>query len=137
MDVSAKILDLKTVPVTVLWIFAVTGFLVLFGTVLWILPPGLRRGPLLRALPLALLLFVHPALTRDPRSDLFFEGSFGLSCLVLLTMGRMPADMPSARDPAIRLHPAYPKVRRRGVIAGVTWATLFVALIVLAGIFVR
>lgn len=49
--------------------------------------------------------------------------------LSLLTMGRMPADMPSARDPACRSHPEYPKVARRGLVAtGLTVVSTGVAI---------
>jgi hypothetical protein len=45
---------------------------------------------------------------------LWFTGLLGIGIgVALLSVGRMPTDMPSARDPAVREHPMYLVVVRR------------------------
>ena len=77
--------------------------------------------------PLAMVL-----LSRD-RAFLWYAATciaaVGLS---LLTIGRMPADMPSARDSACRSHPEYQRIARRGAIPSVVMLVLIAAGIVLS-----
>lgn len=137
MPTAATVLNLATLPLWALWVFALIGLMCLFGVVLWILPPRLRRRYPAVAL-LAIALFSgDAALARDPRPVLWFGGLIGIGCLVLLSMGRMPADMPSARDPAVRQHPLFPAVARRGRIAGIALIIVAVTLVVLSAVFVR
>jgi hypothetical protein len=134
---AAIVLNLAAVPLWALWVFALIGLACLFGVALWILPPRLRRRyP--AVILLAIALFVaRAALARDPRAVLWFGGVLGIGCLVLLSMGQMPADMPSARDPAVREHPLYPAIARRGRIAGIAMVIVAATLVVLSAVFVR
>jgi hypothetical protein len=52
-------------------------------------------------------------------------------------MGRLPSDMPSAQDPAIREHPQFKKYERRGFAAGIAIALLLLAMVVLTEVFVE
>jgi hypothetical protein len=52
-------------------------------------------------------------------------------------MGQLPADMPSANDPACRLHPEYPRVARRGLIAGVAITGVTITMATLTVVYVR
>jgi hypothetical protein len=137
MPMATTVLDLATLPLWALWVFALLGLACVFGVALWILPPRLRRQyPALILLGTALFC-ARAAVSRDPRGVLWFGGLLGIACLSLMSMGQMPADMPSARDPAVRAHPLYPVVARRGRIAAIGMVIVVVALVVLSVIFVR
>jgi hypothetical protein len=137
MPMAVTLLDLATVPIWALWIFAVVGLTCIFGAALWILPPRLRRRYPAVILFGTALFCTRAAVSRDPRGVLWFGGLLGMACLTLLSMGQMPADMPSARDPAVREHPLYSVVARRGRIAGISLVIAVVALVVLSVVFVR
>ncbi len=134
---AAMLLDLTTVPIWVLWIFALMGLACIFGAALWILPPRLRRRYPAVILFGTALFCARAAVSRDPRGVLWFGGLLGIACLALLSMGQMPADMPSARDPSVREHPLYSVVARRGRIAGISVVIAVVPLVVLSVLFVR
>jgi hypothetical protein len=137
MPIATTILDLTMLPVWALWVFALLGLACVFGVGLWILPPRLRRRyPAVILLGTALFC-ARAAVSRDPRAVLWFGGLLGIACLSLLPMGQLPADMPSARDPAVTEHPLYPVVARRGRIAAIGMVIVVVALVALSVIFVR
>jgi hypothetical protein len=52
-------------------------------------------------------------------------------------MGKLPEDMPSARDPAIFRHPRYREVTKRGRTAGMVILCLIIFDIVISVIFTR
>lgn len=52
-------------------------------------------------------------------------------------MGKLPADMPSAKDPACRLHPEYPCVARRGRVAGMAVIGVTITIVALSVVRVR
>ncbi|GAA2583917.1 hypothetical protein GCM10010435_72140 [Winogradskya consettensis] len=57
-------------------------------------------------------------------------GGFVVAALPLFWMGKLPADMPSSKDPGIDAHPDYARVARRGRIAGVAISILEIAWII-------
>jgi hypothetical protein len=134
--IASKVINIAEWPPWTLWLFAVVGVSIMFGVVLWILPPPLRRKYPLIAFVAIVPLGVQAILSRDSRGWLWMFGLLGIAFLPLLAMGQMPADMPSARDPAVRRHPQYAAVARRGRIAGIGLIVLLAALIVLSGLFV-
>jgi hypothetical protein len=114
-------MDLTTWPTWLLWGWALLGAATLTAVLFWIMPPRLRRAEGGRSVALGIGLFVvFTALAGSPRSVLWFAGGgFLVAAVPLLWMGRLPADMPSAKDPAARSHPSYDAVARRGRIAGI------------------
>lgn len=114
-------MDLTTWPTWLLWGWALLGAAALTAVLFWIMPPRLRRAEGGRSVALGIGLFiVFTALAGSPRSVLWLAGGgFLVAAAPLLWMGRLPADMPSARDPAARAHPSYDVVARRGRIAGI------------------
>ena len=137
MTAATKVLDLETLPLWVLLTFAVVGVAALFGVTTWILPSRLRRRHSLVMLVVAALLFARVITTRDTRGALWFVGLMGVASLSLMVMGQMPADMPSAKNPAVRLHPLYQAIARRGRLAGLGYVALIVILSIVSLAYVR
>jgi hypothetical protein len=138
MLMAAPLLDLATMPVWALWVFALTGLACVGGVAVWSLAPRLRQPHVAVILLGAALFCARAATARDPRAVLWMGGLLGIGIgLALLLMGRMPADMPSAQDPAVRKHPLYPVVVRRARIAGIGMVIAVVTLSVLSVLFVR
>jgi hypothetical protein len=134
---SAKVIDLESLPVWSLWVFAMAGLACLFGAARWVLPPS-RRYQRLWVVPVAVVaLAVRAATAVNPRGVLWIWGLIGFAGLTILFMGRMPADMPSAKDPAVRAHPQYAALVRRGRITGVALLGSIVVLLVLSANFVQ
>jgi hypothetical protein len=74
MPLATTVLDLATLPVWALWVFALLGVACVFGVALWILPPRLRRRyPAVILLGTALFC-ARAAVSRDPRAVLWFGG---------------------------------------------------------------
>lgn len=120
MSEGLRLLNIDRLPVAALWAIALAGLAIIAGTLFWIMPAPLRRGSGGRSVAAGAVAFiVMVALLGHPRAALWFGGvGFTLSSLPLLWMGRLPADMPDSRDPAIHQYPGYPQIRRRGRIAG-------------------
>lgn len=57
--------------------------------------------------------------------------------LAVLLMGKLPEDLPRSTDPAIRKHPQYAAIRRRGIAASVAVMTVIIGGVVLTAVFVR
>ena len=132
------VIDLRTIPMWAFWGFAAVGLGALVGVLFWMMPPLLRRGEGRQSVLVGLGLFLVILARSHSRGSLLFTAILcGLAALPLLWMGRMPADMPSARDPAIKEHPQYRAVARRGRIAAVAMFGLLVTAFVLAERYVR
>src|SRR5262245_24229467 len=109
MNEAAGIVDLQGMPLWGLWLFALSGMVVLGLTLLRMMPPYLRigRGGLYLLVGAAIVVF-GGLISSNPRSVLWFAGVLGLlNAIPFLFMGKLPADMPSARDPAARRHPEF------------------------------
>ncbi|MBY8882609.1 hypothetical protein [Actinacidiphila acidipaludis] len=132
-------IDLQTVPTWLLWISATVGLGAFVAALFRMMPPALRRrGPGVSVWTAAALFMAASALSRNPRGALWFGAiGFLMTSLPLLWMGRLPADMPSAKDPRARQHPQYGEVARRGRIAGLAILVLVVAETALSVAFVR
>ncbi|WP_329568472.1 hypothetical protein [Kitasatospora sp. NBC_01266] len=79
------------------------------------------------------------AIGHSSKGSLWFGASiFTLAAIPLLWMGKLPADLPSAKDPAARRrHPQYRELERRGRIAGVGMILLIVLDIALSVALIR
>lgn len=132
MDLISRYTELGGVAV------ALTGTGALAAALFWMRPPPLRSregGP---AVALGLGLILIPAVLRHDPATLWFVGAgCALVALPLLWMGRLPADMPSGRDPRSRAHPRYREVARRGRIAGIAIAASEIAWIVAFFVFIE
>jgi hypothetical protein len=139
MYMSSRALDLSGLPLWVFWLWAILGFICLVGAVLRILPSAVRKSSgYASALVGAVVFFGWAALSHGSHAVLWY-GAVGslLSALPILCMGRLPSDMPSAQDPAIREHPQFKKYERRGFAAGIAIALLLLAMVVLTEVFVE
>jgi Ca2+/Na+ antiporter len=126
-------MDLEATPLGLLWAMAFVGICLFVGAVFFIMPAALRRETPGRAAALAGLgLIIWLVFSHGNRGQLWFLfiGSI-VTALPLLSIGRLPSDMPSRLDPRAHLHPDYETVRKRGRRAGMA----YVALILLAAIF--
>jgi hypothetical protein len=109
-----------------------------FAAVLfWMMPPTLRRAEGTVSVVAGIGVFLAIGLSAS-RAVLWL-GAVGstVAAVPLLWMGRLPRDMPSARDPASREHPQYRQVARRGRIAGLMIVVLDVCVIVLSAVYVQ
>ena len=116
------------------------GLALLLGTLYWYTyPPSKRRMVAGRNLLRAIFLFsAWVAVSRDRRGVLWFAAVLApLTVIPLFWLGRMPADMPLARDPAVRHHPQYREFRRRGIRAGFGIVAGVLAAAVLSAVSVR
>ncbi|MFJ5922307.1 hypothetical protein ACIQF6_06795 [Kitasatospora sp. NPDC092948] len=84
-------------------------------------PARRRRAVALRNIGPAIVFYSAAALLNRQTRTILFVGAIGflLAAGPLRWMGKIPEDMPSARDPEVRLHPQYKQVARRGRIAGI------------------
>jgi hypothetical protein len=119
------------------WAAMLGGTALFLGAVYWVTPPYRRRRTLTRRLLPAFGAFLVYSATvgRGPEQLVLAGGGLAVGALPLLWMGKLPADMPSARDRTIGRHPGYLRIARRGRIAGVAivvleiaWIATFVAL---------
>lgn len=130
-------IDLAALPTWLFCIFAAAGWGILFGVLFRMMPPPIRRA-WFRQVAFASVLVLGPLVLAHNRAALWFCAvGFTLCSLPLLWMGKLPADMPSAQGPAVRRHPQYAQVARRGRIAGVAMGVLTIAMVVLTLIYVR
>jgi|EndMetStandDraft_7_1072992.scaffolds.fasta_scaffold115569_2 hypothetical protein len=139
VSLSDGMIDVAHVPEWILWILACLALSIFAGSVLRVLAPAVRRGRGVRSVAVGAAIFlVWAALSRSPR-EVLLVGSTGFftSALPLLWMGPLPADMPSAKDPAVRQHPRYKEVQRRGKIAGFAIVFLSLGSIILAQLLFR
>jgi hypothetical protein len=134
-----RLIDLTRVPTWAFWALAITGN-VIFAAVMFRIAQMPRRTRVAgQTFALFGVVIVGPAVSsHDPRMVLWFTAlGLGVCSLPLLGIGRLPADMPDARDPACRRHPQYDEVARRGRAAGIALCVLIVAMMPLSVIFVR
>lgn len=139
MNQAGGSVDLASLPDWAFWVIACAALVVFAASVLRVLSPPVRRGKGGRSVAVGAALFLlWSGISRDPRSVLWI-GSVGfvMAALPLFWMGRLPADMPDARDPTARQHPRYVEVERRGRIAGCAMIALLITGIVLSEIFFR
>ncbi|GAA2482284.1 hypothetical protein [Winogradskya humida] len=111
------------------WSLGLGGTALLAAALFRMTPPYRRRRSMTgRVLP-ALGIFLLFALTAGPSSGqlVLGGGGFAVAALPLFWMGKLPADMPSAKDPGIGSHPDHPRVARRGRIAGIAIVILEIA----------
>jgi hypothetical protein len=131
---DAALINLNSLPMWTLLTVALVGLAVFVGVLFWMMPARLRRtGPGASVWLAAGLFILLTALTPNPRQNLWFGGVLlAVAALPLRWMGKLPEDMPSARDPSARLHPKYRQVARRGRIAGFAIVVLEVVAITLS-----
>jgi hypothetical protein len=134
---SGAVLDLQSVPLWALWVFVGLGGGFFAAVLFWMMPPALRRGEGTVSVAVGIGLFLLIGLAAS-RAVLWLGAvGFTVAALPLLWMGRLPPDMPSARDPASRQHPPYRQTARRGRFAGLAIVVLEVCVIVLSDVYVR
>lgn len=134
---SGAVLDLQSVPLWALWVLAGLGVGIFAGVAFWMMPPALRRGEGTVSVAAGIAVFLAVGLCAS-RPVLWLGAlGFAVAAVPLLWMGRLPRDMPSARDPASRQHPEYSQTARRGRVAGLAIVVLEVCVIVLSAIYVR
>lgn len=129
--------DLAAVPTWLLCVFAAAGWGILFGLLLRAMPPPLRRAWARQVAFASVLIFGLLFLVHNRAALWFCAVGFTLCSLPVLWMGKLPSDMPHAQDPAVRQHPQYVQVARRGRIAGVAMVVLAIAMVALSLIYVR
>lgn len=119
-------------PLWACWLVALAGSGVFAAVLFWMMPPPLRRGRPGASVVFAIILFLAWAGTSREACLSLFMGGVGLfvAALPLAWMGRLPADMPSARDRAVRSHPRYREIARRGRIAGIGIVVLEILVII-------
>ena len=126
-------IDLAALPSWVLPVAAATGGTAIVATLYWIMPTAVRRTPEGWSPLLAAAGFVVMAASSGwSRGTLWFAAVGWVAVVppLLLLLGRLPDDMPSARDPRIRLHPQYPEVAARGRRAGLAMLALVILLVI-------
>lgn len=131
--------DIQAVPTWILWIFAATTLGLFVAVLFRMMPAALRRRGPGRAVGLGAAVFVAAtAVSRDSRGALWFGAiGFLVASFPLLWMGKLPADMPPASDPAVYRHPQYKEIARRGRIAGLAIVVLAVTEVALSVALVR
>lgn len=133
-----RAIDLASVPTWLLWIFAAAGYAFLLAVLGRMMPPTLRSAWAKRIVFVTVVAFGPLAFAHDPRWVLWFCAvGFAADALPLLWMGKVPADMPSAKNPECRHHPEYPRVARRGRIAGVVIVGVTISIVTLTAVSVR
>ena len=139
MNQAGAILDLSGTPVWALWLFAIVGSSVFASVLFWIMPPALRKGSGLRSvLSGAAFFFVAAAVSGGSRAILWYGAvGFVAVSVPIFFIGKLPTDMPSARDPSSRRHPQFKKFEGRGRIAGMAIILLIIVMVILTQIFVR
>lgn len=126
-------IDLAALPSWVLPLAAAAGWAAILGTLYWIMPTAVRRTPDGWSPLLAAAGYVAVAAGSGwSRGTLWFAAVGWLAVVppLLLLLGRLPDDLPSARDPRVRLHPQYAEVAARGRRAGVVIVVLVVLLMI-------
>lgn len=120
-------LDLADLPSWVLPSGAAAGGALTLATLYWIMPAGLRRTPTALSPVLGAALFVVAAWLSGWSRGVLWFAAVGWVALVpaLLLLGRLPADLPSARDPRVYRHPQYAEFEARGRRAGYVMVALF------------
>lgn len=138
MAASAS-LNLQALPVWSVWLGAILGTAFFSYALFHMMPPLLRKRQPGWSVVLALLLFFAVAgFSNNYRTILWFGGTgFFVLSFPLLWMGKLPADMPSARDPRVCQHPRYKEIVRRGRITGATMVILVIIQVTLSAIYVR
>jgi hypothetical protein len=130
MSVSASApLRVENLPTWFSWAVGVGGAVLLAAALFRMTPPYRRRQTMTqRVLPAVGLLVVF-AVSAGPSSGqlVLGGGMFAAAALPLFWMGKLPADMPSSRDPDIGRHPEYLRIARRGRIAGSALVILEIA----------
>lgn len=125
-----------SIPLGVLIGAAVIGWVALLASSFYVMPTRYRGRIVRRNLVPGILLFI--VFSVFSRVTLWY-GAVGLLplALILPIMGRLPEDMPPAYDPAIRRHPHYAAIRRRGRIVGYLMLAAIIAAVVLTAVYVR
>jgi len=133
---TGESVGVNEIPLPLLLTLAMAGGGLLLGVLYWMLPPPVRdwrRSALLLAMVIA-----WSGVNRDSRIALLITALGGVfGTLPMLWMGKIPADMPSAKDPRIGLHPRYGEIRRRGLIAGLSFCVIQLLVIVVVAVVSR
>src|SRR5256885_17152804 len=106
MHRATVLIDVERIPVLLLWVFAIIGCGILVATLLRIMPPAVRRGSGRNSVLLGTALyFIWAGASGGSRAVLWYGAvGFAVSAIPLSMIGKLPSDMPSAKDPAIRDH---------------------------------
>ena len=129
-------IELSAVPISVLIALAAVGCAAMVGVVLYVMPKW-QRAQIIRnnLAPGIALLAVGSAFSRIV---LWYTAVILLPmALAVLVMGKLPEDLPRSTDPAIRDHPRYPMIRRRGIADSIAVMTVILAGVILTAIMVR
>ncbi|WP_370369021.1 hypothetical protein [Catenulispora sp. GP43] len=128
--------ELSAVPIAALIALAAVGCAAVVGVVLYVMPKW-QRAQIIRnnlAPGIALLAVV----STFSRIVLWYAAVILLPmALTVLVMGRLPEDLPRSTDPAIRDHPGYPMIRRRGIAASIALLTVILAGVIMTAVMVR
>jgi hypothetical protein len=129
VSISAAALDAGRSPVWLAWVIGIGGTALLGAVLIRMMPPARRREEATRRILPVLGMFVAFAAFAAPSGSQLVLGGvgFAIAALPLLWMGKLPADLPATRDPAIYGHPEYRQITRRGYIAGVALVILEIA----------
>ncbi|ACU69968.1 hypothetical protein Caci_1042 [Catenulispora acidiphila DSM 44928] len=129
-------IELSSVPVAALIISAAVGCLAVAVVVLRVVPTW-QRAQIVRN-NLAPGVGLLAVIAFFSRKMLWYEAVVLLPmALAVLLMGKLPEDLPRSTDPAIREHPQYPAIRRRGIAASVAVMVVIFGGAILTAVFVR
>jgi len=132
------VINLNGVPDWALLFGAGATVALFLYTAWWISSPPARRGLGTRTGIAVALFAVYLVRNLHARPMLWFTVICTATLVAWLAwMGPMPGDMPGATDPRCRVHPEYPRVARRGRIAGLAWITTSAALIIATLVWIK
>lgn len=129
-------IELASIPVPVLAASAAVGCLAVTVVLLRVMPKWQHAEIIRRnVVPGIALLAVISVFSRIV---LWYGAVLTLPmALAVLLMGKLPEDLPRSTDPAIRKHPQWAAIRRRGIAASVAVMTVIFGGVVLTAVFVR
>jgi len=133
---AASHIKLSSIPIPVLVALAAVGFLAVGAVLLYIMPKW-QHGQILRKnLAPGLALFAVSSFFS--RIVLWYGAVIFLPmALAVLVIGKLPEDLPESTDPAIRDHPQYPAIRRRGIAASIAVMAVILGGAVVTAVVVR
>jgi hypothetical protein len=122
----------ENMPAWLAWVIGIGGAALLAAALFWIAPPARRREVMTRRVLPSLGFFLVFAGISGPSSGqlVLGGGGFAVGALPVFWMGKLPADLPLAGEPGRGRHPEYPRLVRRGRIAGLAFVVLEIAWIV-------